>query len=95
MISVERLFTLWGPCPVFSRLSIFHKPLPAGQAFAMMKRDRVIFALPRTTRQATLELSNDGHQAPTHASHNGALIRISWAQSHDLHVKIALYMARL
>ena len=54
----------------------------------MMKRDRVIFALPRTTRQATLELSNDGHQAPTDASHNGALIRFRG-------LKVTLWMSRL
>ena len=44
-------------------------PIPAGQAFAMLRRDR-IFALLRMIEQATYELSNDGHQArpPTLAS---------------------------
>ena len=38
-------------------------PIPAGQTFAMLRRDH-IFALLRMIGQATYELSNDGHQAP-------------------------------
>ena len=50
------------------------RTIPAGLAFAMLRRDWDIFALPRMTRHATHELSNDSHQAPTPASYNGVLM---------------------
>ena len=70
-------------------------PIPAGQAFAMLRRDR-IFALLRMIAQATYELSNDGHQAPQLLPpHDSAPIRFPLVQSHAPHVEIALYMACL